>query len=260
MRIQIPTLLLLAAVLTPSLEAQTLRGSRASVERIHRQALTHDLHFYETADGVRRAHQRGVFVRLTGNADYSLHNVSHPYLLPEAETFVVRLASQYRAACGEKMVVTSAVRPRNQRLANGSDKSVHPTGMALDLRRPANARCLTWLRETLLSLEGRGVIEAVEERNPPHFHVAVFPTPYRRYAAGQGGSPRVAASERTPQRAPTTVASVAGSGTRYQVRRGDTLWGIARRNNVSVDDLKSSNSLSSTRIVAGQTLLIPEAR
>jgi LysM repeat protein len=259
MKAQITSLLLAAAVLVPSLEAQTLRGSRASVDRIHRQALNHGLHFYDTSEGVRRAHQRGVFVRLTGNADYALANVSHPYLLPEAETFVVRLAAQYRAACGEKLVVTSAVRPRSLRLANGSDKSVHPTGMAVDLRRPSNARCLTWLRNTLLEIESRGVIEAVEERSPPHFHVAVFPTPYGRYVQGRGASPRVAASERAASR-PTTVAVENANGQRYHVRRGDTLWSIARSNNVSVDELKSSNSLRSTRIVAGQVLVIPQAR
>jgi hypothetical protein len=148
------------------------------------------------------------------------------------------------------------VRPRSLRLANSSDKSVHPTGMAVDLRRPTNSRCLSWLRNTLLALEANGVIEAVEERNPPHFHIAVFPTQYQRYASGRGGSLRVAAAEREERRAPP----VAASGTQYRVRQGDTLWSIARNNNVTVEDLRSSNSLGSTRIVAGQMLVIPTAR
>jgi hypothetical protein len=251
--------LLASAMATSGVEAQTLSGSRASVERIYRQALVHDLHFYETSEGVRRAGESGRFVRLTGNADYVLANVSHPYALPETELFVVRLASQYRAACGEKLVVTSAVRPRSLRLANSSDKSVHPTGMAVDLRRPTNTRCLSWLRNTLLSLEANGVIEAVEERNPPHFHIAVFPTQYQRYASGLGGSLRVAAAEREERRAPPVVTTAAG-GSQYRVRQGDTLWSIARNNNVTVDDLRNSNALGSTRIVAGQILVIPVAR
>jgi len=256
---QLTVLLLAAAAFAPAVQSQTLQGSRASVERIHRQALVHDLHFFETSEGVRRAHERGIFVKLNGNADYMVANVSHPYLLPEAETFVVRLAAQYRAACGEKLVVTSAVRPRSLRLANSSDRTVHPTGMAVDLRRPHNSRCLGWLRTTLLSMESLGVIEAVEERNPPHFHVAVFPTPYRRYAAGLPGSSRVAASERNTSRPPAVTAS-AQRGKRYQVRSGDTLWSIARNNNVSVDEIKSSNALRSSKIVAGQVLVIPETR
>jgi hypothetical protein len=250
---KLPLLLFAAAVLVPAVEAQTLRGSRASVDRIHRQALVHDLHFYETSAGIRRAYERGTFVRLSGNRDYALAHVSHPYVLPATETFVVRLAAQYRQACGERLVVTSAARPRSMRLVNSSDRSVHPTGMAIDLRLPANPRCRTWLRNTLLSLEGRGVLEAVEERNPPHFHVAVFPTPYTRYVSGGGASRRVAAAERN-----ATAGSRQAAGRTYQVRRGDSLWAIARRNNVSVEQIQSANALNSTRIVAGQVLVIPQ--
>jgi hypothetical protein len=60
--------------------------------------------------------------------------------------------------------------------------SVHPTGMAVDLRRPSG-RCLTWLRRTLLAAERRGAIEATEERHPPHFHVAVLPDRVQKAAA-----------------------------------------------------------------------------
>lgn len=240
------------------IDAQTLRGSRASVDRIHRQALSHQLHFYETSSGVRRAHDRGVFVRLGGNANYALANVSHPYVLPATHTFILRLAQQYRSACGEKLVVTSAMRPKSLRLVNSVDRSVHPTGMAVDLRRPTNGRCLSWLRETLLNLESTGAIEAVEERNPPHFHVAVFPTPYTRYVQRQGGTVRVAAAPNAAQG--RSIASVAAAERTYQVRRGDSLWSIARRNNVSVDHIRQANDLRSTRIVAGQVLKIPEAK
>jgi hypothetical protein len=51
----------------------------------------------------------------------------------------------------------------------------------VDLYRPTG-RCLRWLRAALLELEGAGMIEATEERRPAHFHVAVFPTEYARYA------------------------------------------------------------------------------
>jgi hypothetical protein len=238
-----------------ALDAQTLRGSRASVERIHRQAVNHDLHFYETAVAVRRGVNDGRLVRLQGNADYALGSVTYPYVLPITEVFVTRLARQYRAACGERLVVTSAVRPRSFRLPNSVDRSVHPTGMAIDLRRPANGRCLAWLRRTLLALERNGVLEAVEERNPPHFHVAVFPNPYHQYVRRQGGDLRLA-STAVPS-APR--AAVSGGGT-YRVRRGDSLWTIARRHGRTVDELKQANSLRTSRILAGQVLVIPEGR
>jgi hypothetical protein len=238
-------------------EAQTLRGSRASVDRIYRQAVNHGLHFYESPAAVRRGVAEGKLVPLRGNADFQLANVSHPYVLPITEVFVTRLARQYRAACNERLVVTSATRPRSLRLANSVDKSVHPTGMAVDLRRPGNPRCLAWLRRTLLSLEAAGVLEAVEERNPPHFHVAVFPNPYSRYVQAQGGrTPRVAAS--TPPRAGAASRSAAPQGViSYRVRRGDSLWTIARRHGRTVEEIKRANSLTSSRIVAGQELVIP---
>jgi len=43
----------------------------------------------------------------------------------------------------------------------------------------------------------------------------------------------------------------------YQIRRGDTLGGIAHRFNTQVEVLQSVNNLRGTRIVAGKPLLIP---
>src|SRR5688500_11473904 len=153
--------------------AQSLRGSRPSIERMYQQAQSHDLTFYRTGVGVRGAAREGDLVRMSGNDDYRLSGVSYPYALGSTRTFVQRLGAQYREVCGERLVITSGVRPTTLRLANSTDRSVHPTGMAIDIRRPRGGRCLEWLRETLLYLEGQGVIEATEERRPPHFHVAV---------------------------------------------------------------------------------------
>lgn len=243
---------LVALLVDPADGQAALRGSPASVDRIHRQAVNHGLRFFPTANSIRQAHQDGQLVRLSGNADYTLVAVSYPYVLPQTHTFVLRLAAQYRAACGEKLVVTSATRPTSMRLANSVDKSVHPTGMAIDLRRPSNSRCLSWLRSTLVALEASGVIEAVEERNPPHFHVAVFPSQYQQYVQARTGGSRATGTSL----ASIAVAPAAAART-YQVRSGDSLWTIARRNDTTVDRLRAANNISGSRILAGQTLLIP---
>lgn len=230
-------------------DAQTLRGSRDAVDRTYRKARDHDLTFYRTPSAVRAAAREGELVRLEGNADYRVHQVSYPYVLPTTRTFVQRLAAQYRAACGEKLVVTSAVRPKSYRLANSVDRSVHPAGMAVDIRKPKRGRCATWLRRTLLHVEGRGAIDATEERHPPHFHVAVYPKQYLAYIG------------RSPASRPASArAAEVSDGRKYRVRSGDSLWSIARRHRTSVERIKEANDLRTSRIVAGQLLLIPSGR
>ncbi len=107
----------------------------------------------------------------------ALGEVSFPYARPEVKTFLEQLSSAYHAACGEPLVVTSMVRPISRQPRNASPISVHPTGMAVDLRRSDRHGCRQWLESTLLALEGEGMIEATRERWPPHYHVAVFPDP-----------------------------------------------------------------------------------
>ncbi len=43
----------------------------------------------------------------------------------------------------------------------------------------------------------------------------------------------------------------------YKVQSGDTLWGIARKYGVTVDELKSANNLKDNSLSVGQYLLIP---
>jgi hypothetical protein len=151
---------------------------------MYRRAVRGGLDFYETPSDVRRAVLRGELVALGGNANYRVTNIAAPYVRPETRSFVIDLAADYRRACRTQMVVTSATRPMSRRLANGSSLSVHPTGMAIDLRKPTG-RCLTWLRRTLIASERRGVIEATEERRPPHFHVAVLPSRYEKVVSSR---------------------------------------------------------------------------
>jgi hypothetical protein len=219
----------------PAAEAASLRGSRTSVGRQNYQARRHDFTFLRTPSEVRSFVDKGLLVPLRGNGNYTLHAVSYPYARPEVKLFIERLSSQYRASCGEQLVVTSLTRPTTRQPGNASPRSVHPTGMALDLRRSWKSSCRRWLESTLLYLEGRGVLEAARERRPPHYHVAVFPKPYATYVANLGNE---------------TVDE-------YYVVRGDTLYQIARRYATTVGMVKRANGLRGDRIYPGQVLKLP---
>ena len=221
--------------------AQSLRGSAASLDRQNLQARQHDFTYLRSASELRRFVSRGYLVPVDSNREYALRDVSFPFARPEVKLFLERLASQYRRACGEELVVTSLTRPQSHQPRNASPRSVHPTGMAVDVRRPERGRCRSWLEETLVYLEGRQVLEATLERSPPHFHIAIFPRVYSAYVAGLDYR---ASSRLTTQ-------------TVYTVRRADTLWEISRRYGTTPVAIRRANGLSSTIIQPGQTLKIP---
>ncbi|MBI4545177.1 MAG: LysM peptidoglycan-binding domain-containing protein [Gemmatimonadetes bacterium] len=248
--------LFITALGPPPAWAQSLRGSKASLERQNRAAGRHDFTYLLSTRQVKKFVRLGLLVPLAGNAYYELARVSFPYARPEARLFVERLSRQYYAACGEKLVVTSLVRPIARQPRNASDQSVHPTGMALDLRQSGNRWCRRWLEDTLLHLEDRGVLEATRERHPPHYHVAVFPSRYEHYVQARRGT---AASRRLAQGASPQAGSLAnGRDTAtHQVRRGETLWSIARRHGLTVEQIKEYNGLATSRILAGQVLTLP---
>jgi nucleoid-associated protein YgaU len=237
---------LIVAGLPRSGAAQSLRGSMASVERMYDQAVHDGLTFYETSNAVHWAAARGELVQLRTDRGYELHRVAFPFVRPATLTFIERLAGEYDQTCGEPLVVTSGVRPESRQPANSSQRSVHPTGMAVDLRRPTG-RCLTYLRRVLLNMEGSGVIEATEEHHPAHFHVAVFGDEYLRYAGAQ--------SDMRPTA--MIVARVNYGPKHYKVRAGDSLWSIAQQNATSVRELVAANRLAHMKIRPGQTLIIP---
>jgi hypothetical protein len=172
----------LIAILAPpgAASAQTLRGSQSSVDATYEFARDRKLTFHETGRTVRRAATTGKFVRLAGNSNFRMKGVTYPYVLPATRTFVHRLAAEYRSVCREPMTVTSAVRPSTRQPRNAAAKSVHPTGLAIDLRKPRGRNCRDWLRDRLLELERDDLIDATEEFRPPHFHVVVFSAAMQR--------------------------------------------------------------------------------
>lgn len=225
--------------------AQSLLGSAASLDIQNRVARQHDFTYIDTPARVSYFAEQGWLVRVRPTGDVVLDNeVSYPYARREVALFVRRLGSQYRAACGERLVVTSLTRPTSRQPRNASDRSVHPTGMAVDLRYSMNRRCRAWLERVLTSLERQGVLEATRERHPVHYHVAIFPRQYAAYVK--------TLEDRQQERFGDVLA--------YTVQRGDSLWEIARSHGTSVDDLKAANHLDGSRIYAGQVIEVPLGR
>ncbi len=238
-------LLALSTLFAPSAAAaQSLRGSMGSMMRQNEAARHHQFTFLSSRGQVLQFVDQGYLVPISGNADFRLKEVSFPYARPEVKVFIERLAAQYRSACGEQLVVTSLTRPKSHQPPNASRISVHPTGMALDLRRTWNRACRRWIEGVLLTLEDRGVLEATYERWPPHYHVALFPRPYAAYLEQLAARPGEEEFQVTS----------------YRVSPGDTLWKIANRHRTTVEEVKRGNGLRSNRIYPGQVLKVPSGR
>ena len=227
------------SLVAPHAAAQSLRGSSASVDLMYERAQESELKFYRTPSDVREAVNGGELVAVPVDDDVAIaRGVKHPYVLPTTRDWINGFARRYHDRCGDALVVTSGARSLAEQPRNGSSKSVHPTGMAVDLRRPTGS-CLRWLRTALLDDERAGLVEATEERHPRHFHVAVFPS-------STLGAVRIASRKSTRPELE-----------HYRVRPGDTLWEIARRRDTTVKALRAINKLRSEQIVPGQLLLVP---
>lgn len=226
-----------ALCLGSMVEAQSLRVSGSSMDLQNQQASRHGYTFARTPEEVIELVAAGKLIPISSSDDFVLkEDLSFPFARLEVVDFLDRLGEGYREACGEQLVVTSLTRPKTRQPRHASKRSVHPTGMAMDLRRSWNRNCRGWLEVRLLSLEANGVLDAMVEWNPPHYHVALFPNQYRNRGMG-------------------ILAS--GEATHYEVSRGDTLWKIAKRHNTDVYSVKAINDLRSNQIYIGQVLKLP---
>lgn len=243
-------LIVFLSLCVTAVHAQSLKGSRSSIDKQYRKAVSYGFTFVQSSSALNSAIAANELIRVSPDRYMDLHDVSFPYAVPGTALFLSRLSSQYYRACGEKLTVTSLLRPRDRQPANSVAHSVHPTGMAVDLRVPKSRKCRAWLENTLLSLEREKVADVTRERYPPHYHVAVYAEHYEtRVAALTGKSARSSASSQG--------ASYAGSYQRYVVRKGDTLSGIAKRNGVRVAQLRAVNTLRGNLITVGQKLRVP---
>ena len=178
------TALLSVALATPAFAfgGATLKGSPASMVRQNQVAKSNDFSFLRSSSQVDRFLEEGYLVRIESTGALEVNDgVSYPVARPEMKLFLERLAKQYHDACGEPLVVTSLVRPTSEQPRNSHPLSVHPAGIAADLRVSSTPACREWLESALLSLEAKELLDVTRERHPPHYHVALFPDLYSEY-------------------------------------------------------------------------------
>src|SRR5688500_16071544 len=141
-RIRLALALLLVSVPAVARAAESgaaLSGSLASMKHQHRVALKERYTFLRSTAQVAAFVADGLLEPIAGNGDFVVDaQVAHPYGRPETRLFLERLGAQYHEATGKALVVTSLVRPTAEQPANAHRLSVHPAGMAVDFRVPAN--------------------------------------------------------------------------------------------------------------------------
>lgn len=180
-------------------EPAELHGSEASVEKMYDFAMANGMPFYRKPENVIEGIAKGHLVALTADSTFELKSDVHfSFVTREAMQFVHAFAPLYRSACGVPLTVTSAARPITKQPKNSNPHSVHPTGIAVDFRRPQAGPCLNWVRSALAELEHDGIIEATEEHHPVHLHVAVLVAPGGTVALPPLGRTNLAARAGVP--------------------------------------------------------------
>jgi Family of unknown function (DUF5715) len=164
----------------------SLAGSAESMERQHRVAVESGYAFLRRPADLRQAVQAGDLVPVAQSEALALKYPRESVTRAEVRHFLGGFAREMRAACGQRLVVTSLTRPVTRQPRNAHPLSVHPAGMAMDLRVPSTRRCRTWLESSLLDLERRGVLDVTREYAPAHYHVALFPDRYLAHVGLDG--------------------------------------------------------------------------
>jgi membrane-bound lytic murein transglycosylase D len=101
----------------------------------------------------------------------------------------------------------------------------------------------------------RARLRARQELMIPQRATQALPTPIARTASATRTAAPATASTATPAR-PATAAATPPRTTTYRVQRGDTLYGIARRFDTTVDAIKRLNRLRSNTINIGDRLTV----
>ena len=231
----------------------SLRGSSHSLDRQQTAAKRARLKLHKTRREVMHSVRKGLLIRVRPSSTLQLANVSYPYAHPKLHRLLNQLSKLYYNHCRAPLVITSLTRPIHEQPRNASRRSVHPAGLAADLRVPPPG-CRKWLRTTLLNWESQGLVEATREKRPPHFHLVAMTHNLSTRQISQLGKHSTLKKNKRKKAHKTHRHN---RYKKYRVRKGDSIWKLARKWRVSEQSIKRLNHLHSSRIDYGQILLVP---
>lgn len=147
-------------------------GEVSSSKQQYHYALELKLPFMATESEYQAQIGSGYFIRL--ESPFMEVHAKRPYALPSTVFFVTEMAREYYVfGCG-LLVVKDALRLIGERPRNGSLNSVHPAGMAVDIRtKYIPAECADWLRSYVIQKETEGKVDGTQEWKPEHLHIVV---------------------------------------------------------------------------------------
>lgn len=149
-------------------------GELTTSERQFEYAKAHEIPFMDSEVEYQRNVRSGYFVLLS-HPDITI-SARRKYVLPQTANFIYRVAHQFRKAGCNRLHINGAGRLTTERPKNGSVHSVHPVGMALDLKViNLSKNCHTILWNILHEYEAGQEADSTRELHPEHFHVVVIP-------------------------------------------------------------------------------------
>ena len=181
-----------ATDLWPAQVVSLVGGCQTTSEQQLQYAFSIQLPLMTTETEYQSRINSGYFVRLEGL--FLDVRARRPYALPQTVAFLIKMSQAYSAAgCGQ-LIIMDALRLTTERPVNGSVYSVHPTGMAVDIRtKYIPIECADWLRAYVSQKEAAGEVDGTQELRPEHLHVVVVPL-----QLPESSSPQVVVSAGAP--------------------------------------------------------------
>ncbi len=188
-----------------------LKGSHESLIRQNEEIDRLSLPRIQNDDELNQLIDQGALVEITEQPGLHIAGNLKPnrrYSKAWTRDFVEDFGQAYYDEFGIPIQLTSAVRTvdqqkklrrrnRNAAPEEGETVSTHLTGITFDLyKRGMSRRQHKWIEDYFLPLKEMGLIEPIEERRQPVFHVTVFDT-YTRWRDSQDAPATDTAENRT---------------------------------------------------------------